>query len=351
MYGFCWEIVLGRSIFFCALRHVVLPYRFGRIFGGSHFISTRTFGFSLYVDKTFTWIICLFFIKIIFLLEFSILLCSLQCFRAKRYPIKVESKESKIYKGTKTLYIYLDTSWEKEAWCKALRLASCEDNEKRKWFAKLNLEFQRYVTSLNAEYPSFMKPSMGWNVDLIDKSIKLDGSSSKVRQFLKKLAKKASKSGIDNKAMWTPASAHEERKISEKSRSFQDYGTANMRPKGKSAEDITVPSLLSTTSDIGNRNQASVISDADSEERTLIDEGTLCWNILLSRLFFDAKCNMKFRSSMQARIQVLKDIEPLLYNLLDELKSLNLWILQYSFKGYKRIWCLDEVFGLFFFSS
>lgn len=215
----------------------------------------------------------------------------------KRYPIKVESKNSKIYKGSKILYIYLDTSWEKEAWCKVLRLASCDDKEKLKWFTDLNLDFQRYVTSLNAEYPSFMKPSIGWSVDPIDKSIKLDGSSSKVRQFLKKLGKKASKSGVDSKGIWTNASIPEDRKINEK------FGPTNMGTKGKVfSEDISVQSPLSTSSGSGSRSQTSVVSDLDSDERTF-DEGTLCWNILLSRLFFDAKCNVLLKSSMQARIQ------------------------------------------------
>ncbi|KAG6478474.1 hypothetical protein ZIOFF_061917 [Zingiber officinale] len=50
---------------------------------------------------------------------------------AKRYPIKVESKDSVVYKGSKTCYLYFDTSWEKESWCRALRLASSADEGKR----------------------------------------------------------------------------------------------------------------------------------------------------------------------------------------------------------------------------
>lgn len=222
---------------------------------------------------------------------------------AKKYPIKVENKEKKLYKGSTTFYIYLETSWEKESWCKALRLASSYDKEKLGWFAKLNFEFQRYVASLNAEYPSFMKPSVGLSNDFNDKLIKLDGSSSKVRQFLKKLAKKASKGGLDNKATWTPISAHEERKLGEKSRSDYDSGIANMVIGGKLPEDVIVPSLLSTNPDLGSRIHNPVSSDGDSDEKSFGDEGTLCWNLLLSRLFFDAKSNARLRSSIQERIQ------------------------------------------------
>ncbi|KAL2553377.1 putative integral membrane protein conserved region [Forsythia ovata] len=207
---------------------------------------------------------------------------------AKRYPIKVESKGSVIYKGSKIIYIYLETSWEKESWCKALRLASC-DEEKLKWFTKLNLEFHNYLTSLNAGYPSFMKPSGVLSAEPLDKPIKFDGSS-KVRQFLKKLTKKGSKSGVEYIASGTSTSGREERKLSEKSRSIQDSvlapGLVKMVPTGKRS-----------------RGYISGISDVESDHKSSSDEGTLCLNLLISRLFFDAKRNLQIRNSIRNRIQ------------------------------------------------
>ncbi|WMV21185.1 hypothetical protein MTR67_014570 [Solanum verrucosum] len=219
---------------------------------------------------------------------------------AKRYPIKVESGASAVYKGSRIFYIYLETSWEKEAWCKALRLASCEDEEKIKWLAKLNVEFQNYLTSLNAAYPSFMKPSSRFGAEVVDKSSKPDGSSSKVRQFLKKLTKKASKNAPENKASSSSKLGHEERKLIEKGPSFQDLDLASSvmkvaptrKPLDFSNEDVIVPS-----------STGSVISDADSDDRVIGDEGSLCWNLLISRLFFDAKRNEQMKSSLQERIQ------------------------------------------------
>ncbi|GMQ11680.1 hypothetical protein CsSME_00054209 [Camellia sinensis var. sinensis] len=227
---------------------------------------------------------------------------------AKKYPIKVESK-TVLYSGNKTVYIYLETSWEKESWCKALRLASSNDKGKLKWFSKLNVEFQSYLTTLNTGYPSFMKPSVGINAEPIDRPIKVDGSSSKVRHFLKKLAKKASKSGVENKS----TSGLEERKICEKSYSFQDSvsgtGVVKTTPIGKttnlSVEDKTIPSSSSTLAHTGSsaRSHISVFSDVDSDDKIGSDEGTLCWNLLISRLFFDAKSNTDIKNFMQARIQ------------------------------------------------
>ncbi|KAL3335674.1 hypothetical protein AABB24_031743 [Solanum stoloniferum] len=230
---------------------------------------------------------------------------------AKRYPIKIECRASTSYEGSRILYIYLETCWEKEAWCKSLRLASCEDQVKLKWFAKLNIEFQNYLTSLNAGYPSFMKPYSSVSADLGDKSSKFDGSSSKVRQFLKKLGKKASKSIPENKGSSISTSDHEERKISERAQSLQDLAFAGggvklaptRKPLDFSTKDVVVPSSTSTSAGSGSRSQMSVTSDADSDERIFGDEGTLCWNLLISRLFFDAKGNDQMKTSLQARIQ------------------------------------------------
>ncbi|CAI9780473.1 unnamed protein product [Fraxinus pennsylvanica] len=228
---------------------------------------------------------------------------------AKRYPIKVESEGSVIYKGSKIIYIYLETSWEKESWCKALRLASC-DEEKLKWFTKLKIDFNNYLTSLNAGYPSFMKPSELFSAEPLDKPIKFDGSS-KVRQFLKKLAKKASKSGVDYIASGTSTSGCDERKLSEKSHSVQDSvlapDLAKLVPTGKpssvSSEDTSVASSTPTSTEPGSRVHISGLSDVESDHRNSSDEGTLCLNLLISRLFFDAKRNLQIRNSIENWIQ------------------------------------------------
>lgn len=186
------------------------------------------------------------------------------------------------------MYIYLETSWEKESWCRALYLASCEDEEKIKWVSKLKSEFQNYLILLNGVYPSFMKPFSHTSTVPIDKSNKLDGSSSKVRNFLRKLSKKSSKSGLENKANLVLTSSREA--PSEKSIDC-------------STEEIIAPSSLATWSGPASRSHVPVTSDIDSDDRAS-DEGTLCWNLLISRLFFDAKQNEELRTSLQARIQV-----------------------------------------------
>ncbi|KAL9324291.1 hypothetical protein ACSQ67_009148 [Phaseolus vulgaris] len=225
---------------------------------------------------------------------------------AKKYPIKVEAKTSVIYHRSKTLYIYLETACEKEAWCKALRLASSDKKEKHEWFAQLQDDFRSYLTSLDTEYHSHMKPSGGSIADAIERASKPDGGS-KVRQFLKKLTKKSSKVGVENKSAWTSLSGREERKSTDRLRSCQDAVLATAFMKSTpAANQLKLPLLENaapSSSTISRSTSQSQFSDADTNEKLGIDEGTLCWNLLVSRLFFDVKENVRIKKSIQERIQ------------------------------------------------
>ncbi|KAF8691806.1 hypothetical protein HU200_040208 [Digitaria exilis] len=191
---------------------------------------------------------------------------------AKRYPIKLESKDYEIYNGSKVCYLYTETSWEKESWCKALRIAATNDKEKLNWYIKLSEEFLNYISSLNSEYPCFLKPPVlsGEDHEVMDRTSKADGSS-KVRLFLKKLAKKAStKAPLEGKTS---------------SSSVQDMVKA------------TAPAVA-----LNHTGQLSASPDLNTDDR-VADEGTLCWNLLSSRLFFDAKMSDEINKVIKARIQ------------------------------------------------
>ncbi|KAG6672680.1 hypothetical protein I3842_16G071600 [Carya illinoinensis] len=222
---------------------------------------------------------------------------------AKRFPIKIESNTSVIYKGRKSFYIYLETSWEKEAWCKALRLASGHNKERVVLFASLHEEFHRYLMNLNAGYPSFMKPSIGLSAEPAERSNRPDGTSSKVRLLLKKIVKKTPRVGLETKSSGTSSSGRAERKANEKIVPSQKTISAAGLGKRSKSEENTVQPSASTCSHSGSRSHASVVSDADSDDKFGTDEGTLCWNLLISRLFFDVKSNTDMKRSIQSRIQ------------------------------------------------
>lgn len=175
--------------------------------------------------------------------------------RDKKYPIKLEDGKSEIYKGNKSFHIYAETNWEKESWCKALRLAS-SNKSKQITHQQLIKDFHDYLSLLNANYPSFLKPAIIIN-ETIDKQSRPGVPPSKVGLYLKKFAKKAStKVGLEGKS-------DGETKITEK------FDGA-----------------------------------AISEEKCGDDEGTLCLNLLFFRLFFDVHRNKEIGAAIQARIQV-----------------------------------------------
>ncbi|KAK4283283.1 hypothetical protein QN277_000249 [Acacia crassicarpa] len=225
---------------------------------------------------------------------------------AKKLPIKVESKTSAIYNGSKIFYIYLETSWEKESWCKALRLASCDQNEKLKWFSQLHEEFHSYLTSLDAEYSSLLKPSVGSSIEAVDRASKPDGIHLKVRQFFKKLSRKTYRGCLDNKSTCSSLSGREEKKNSEKLHAKKDSGlSVNLtKPASakhyKSSTEDSSPPLSSNQSCSESQSHFYAV---DSDENNGIDDGIICWNLLISRLFFDAKGSAELKRFFQAEIQ------------------------------------------------
>ncbi|KAJ8629437.1 hypothetical protein MRB53_022760 [Persea americana] len=163
---------------------------------------------------------------------------------AKRYPIKLENKKSPIYNGSNCFYIYLETSWEKESWCRALRIASCIDKDKVNQYVKLSEEFYHYLSSLNGEYPSFMKPAAVYG-EQTDRE-------STVRS---------------------------------------------------SSEEDMMPTSPLSLNDLSSHSQIPLLSDRDGDEKCDNDEGTLFWNLLFSRVFFDSQRSTELNNFIQARIQ------------------------------------------------
>ncbi|CAM0943368.1 unnamed protein product [Alopecurus aequalis] len=223
---------------------------------------------------------------------------------AKRYPIKLESQESEIYNGSKVCFLYAETSWEKESWCKALRLAATADKEKLNWHAKLSKEFSNYISSLNSEYPCFLKPTVlsAEDHEVMDSEIKTDGSS-KVRLFLKKLAKKASTKVPAEGKTSVGSSTQGEKKMLDKIRSYHIealLGPQEDKLSSSSSHDTSKPSAPTAPS--SHAGQLPAFPDVNADDK-VVDEGTLCWNLLSSRLFFDAKMNDEISKFIKARIQ------------------------------------------------
>uniref|UniRef100_A0A2N9FD38 SMP-LTD domain-containing protein n=1 Tax=Fagus sylvatica TaxID=28930 RepID=A0A2N9FD38_FAGSY len=119
-----------------------------------------------------------------------------------------------------------------------------------------------------------MKPSTGSCAEPVDQTNRPDGTSSKVRLFLKKIARKTSRVGQENKSSVTSLSGRVERKASEKIRPCQEtvsatglVKTAPLVKRSKSEENMVQSSSSSTFSHSGSQSHISVFSDADSDDK------------------------------------------------------------------------------------
>lgn len=246
---------------------------------------------------------------------------------ARRYPIKLENKNSVLAFGSKVCLIYLETAWEKEAWCKALRLASRTGGGGSgpggaDWYWMLKKEFEQYFIWLNEGYPLLLKSNFVVS-NQRDRNDKDDATSSKVRLFLKKLARKSTKTGNEGKINNFPAANQEEKKIGSEalinpnSSSLTDFSRkASLSTKNRDDHLNAESSPSSASRSFGNQSKLSGASHIDSEnsaivdsdvvcERGIIDQGTLCWNLLFSRFFFDFKKSSEAIALCQVLIQRL----------------------------------------------
>lgn len=179
-------------------------------------------------------------------------------FRAKRYPIKIQCKEAStdLYNGNNIVYLYADTSWEKESWCKALQLACTTDPQKLRSHSEIIQNYESYLDAITLEYPSFVKNVSG-SPKQLDCANRAEGQS-RVRTFLKKFSKRAR------------AKMSVERTLSE--------------------------NLKGSFQDLTSSPEAGMVFE---------DEGRLCLNLFLSRLYYDVQNSTEINNFIQSRIQVL----------------------------------------------
>lgn len=247
---------------------------------------------------------------------------------ARRYPIKLENQNRVLGYGSRVCFIYLETAWEKEAWCKALRLASRTEKGgsgpgEADWYWRLKKEFEQYFLWLNEGYPLLLK-SNSVTSNQRDRKDKDDAASSKVRLFLKKLARKSAKTGNEGKINNFPTANQEEKKISDEallnpdSSSLTDFSSKPSFSTKNHNNRLNAESSFSSSPSrsFGNRSKLIGVSRIDSEssaivdrdavsERDIIDHGTLCWNLLISRFFFDFKRSSEATAFCQVLIQRL----------------------------------------------
>ncbi|RWW60530.1 hypothetical protein BHE74_00032461 [Ensete ventricosum] len=192
-----------------------------------------------------------------------------------------------IYQGSRTCYLYLDTSWEKESWCKALRFASCPDKKKLKTYAKLREDFQLYAASV-PQHLSPRKPSKP-HCDPSTKTTKFQ-KTTRIRHLLNRFVKGVSK----NNGVIT--SSLGKKKVTGVMLMNEFLNPSSPEKSSGCSSDLvgsgSLPPLYS-----GLHNSAS-------DDKINRDDTAFFWNLVLSRLFFDVKRSAVVNDCIKTQFQV-----------------------------------------------
>lgn len=241
---------------------------------------------------------------------------------AKKYPIKVESRDRELFAGNFICLFYLETSREKEAWCQVLRAASRWARETEDWYSAQNREFHEYASRIDETYPAFPKSTSSRIENVVDEKGRLsktEASLSRRQRLWKKLVRKGSSKGSalesktgsqhadskGNSVESKSGSGHEETQSSVSLQSQlciheqQDSGAASTSSRQLNCDKVLMDEKYSSAGFPKNLEPA----DTPVSIMPVVDQGTMCWNLFFTRLFFDSYHSPKFQAACHKRIQ------------------------------------------------
>ncbi|MCO5611028.1 hypothetical protein L7F22_065277 [Adiantum nelumboides] len=243
---------------------------------------------------------------------------------AKKYPIQLESFNQHLFVKSSVCLLYFETSWEKETWCQVLRAAAGWTTEKENWYIAQKREFHNYCSRLDKAYPAFAKATGSKSRRLEDeKAGKLDknmaAALSKRQRIWKRIAKKTSSkenafiyeegsgAGDLSSSIVVSKAGPERQNEYTKQPSFASHslgGTSGYDNAGSSSfqsnPEKTYVEDSHSLSDSARSLDYQIIPDLCM---TVSDQGTMCWNIILSRLFFDGYHSSRFQEACHKLIQ------------------------------------------------
>lgn len=239
---------------------------------------------------------------------------------AKKYPIQLESfdQESSVW------LLYLETSWAKETWCQVLRAAAESTSwtsEKGNLYTTHKRDFHKYCAEVEEGYPAFAKGFGSKTKRLFEdeKGAKIDRDAgpglSKKQKFWRRVTKKGS----------VKVNATTSKEVTE----TEDSSTGVLMAKSPNRQDDLSESQFLSEGSLGNESTGSSSFRSNLESvwlestnsmpdlvksiddgvlqqdvpTTTLDQGTMCWNIICSRLFFDGYHSSRFQEACHKFIQ------------------------------------------------
>lgn len=242
-------------------------------------------------------------------------------YRAKRFPLKLHHPTRTLYRGCKGCLFYAESGYEKEAWCEVLR-ATARAND---WCTGLKKEFREYtdgaerhvpyVTSFHSVRDANHFTAAARKEEKVDDHKNPEETVSKKRMIWNTLLRRNISKGKDNNKS---SNADEEvgnspQRLSSfsegSSKRVEESAVSDDQEDSKSASRASQVSSESlsrgefTSSDSDAEKSSTTQKDDNESDKMLgvvrshghdngrvakeIDQGLLCLNMLVGRLFFD----------------------------------------------------------------
>lgn len=243
--------------------------------------------------------------------------------RGRKSPIRLQHPSRALYRDCKACLFYVESGYEKEAWCEVLR-ATAKAND---WCTKLKQEFREYTDGVEKHLPfvsRFHSAKEANHFIAAGKDEKSDEEKnseenvSKKQRFLNKLLRRNSKGKNNNKEKENTRSPNAIEELGNFTRRFSQVQNEGSSRKGRTSSISEEPEDSKNGSRASISRSESTSSDSDGEKshhlgltqkdrkdsdevlpavlmhgpeneivEKEIDQGLLCLNMIVGRMFFD----------------------------------------------------------------
>ncbi|BBM97829.1 hypothetical protein MPTK1_1g08670 [Marchantia polymorpha subsp. ruderalis] len=234
---------------------------------------------------------------------------------AKKFPLKVHHASREVYKGSHDCLLYLDTGWEKEKWCEALRAAAKPQSNEGDPFFKQKKEYKEYLLRVENQFPFFSLANSGRLAYVVDdrmKALKGEPNSSslkKSRQLWKKFIRRNGKSGRESKSSdgRQDVVKGDEMAVAEEGSSRGSNSSVGGSPgdavlAASSTEDFVPEASLAKDEIFRTVSMPSNFIERDPAVESM-EPALLCVNTLFARLFFDLYHSERVVSRIRSILQ------------------------------------------------
>lgn len=210
----------------------------------------------------------------------------------KKFPIKVHHPNRLLYRGRKTFLFYAQSGYAKEAWCEAFRAMAGTSKPLSKWIFEMKKEYREYTHAAEENMP-YLTRFYASGDEAIEPNQKESEAAgpSKRRMVWRKLARKASM-GRDHKET---RFAHAVDEVHRRKHPRNDHDLIAATP----VVDPNFDRSTSFTNGEADSDQARV------EPKEGIEQGVLCLNMIVARLYYDFNRSERRLASVERWFQGL----------------------------------------------